>query len=151
MEYNQPNAGQGLGTAGLVLGIIALITSFIPCTAIFAHFFGIIGIILSIIGLSQASQANASKGLIIAALVVSLIGTSIAGLWGLFFAKIANEAQKIENYESFDKQYEGIDEAEEEFNMLDSIDDETMQELEKDMEMLENAKPARPDTSNVER
>ena len=80
MEENKSNAGQGLGIAGLVLGIIALIISFIPCLGMYALIPGVIAIVLSAIAFSQAKNANASKGLIIAALVISILGTAIAGV-----------------------------------------------------------------------
>ena len=85
MEEKKSNAGQGLGIAGLVLGIIALIISFIPCIGLYALVPGIIAIVLSAVALSQAKSANAAKGLIIAALVISIIGTAIAALQGLVF------------------------------------------------------------------
>ncbi len=81
---NNPNeikgsaAGQGLGVAGFVLGLIALILSFIPCLGMYALLPGIIAIIFSAVAFSQASSANAPRGLIIAALVISILGTSIA-------------------------------------------------------------------------
>lgn len=87
MEEKKSNAGQGLGIAGLVLGIIALIISFIPCLGIWALVPGIIAIVLSAVALSQAKKANASRGLIIAALVISILGTVIAGVWGYVIKK----------------------------------------------------------------
>jgi hypothetical protein len=83
MEEQNTNAGQGLGIAGLILGIIALIIAFIPCIGLLALVPGAIAIVLSAIGLSQAKKANAPKGLITAALVIAIVGTSIALIWGL--------------------------------------------------------------------
>lgn len=90
MEENKSNAGQGLGIAGLVLGIIALVISFIPCIGLYALVPGVIAIVLSAVALSQAKNANAARGLIIAALVISIIGTSIAALQGLVFNSVFN-------------------------------------------------------------
>ena len=42
-------AGKGLGIAGLVLGILAAVVSFIPCLGMYAMFPGIIGLVLSVI------------------------------------------------------------------------------------------------------
>ncbi|TVR70883.1 MAG: hypothetical protein EA408_10435 [Marinilabiliales bacterium] len=75
-------AGQGFGVAGFVIGIIALILSFIPCIGMYALIPGIVALIFAVIGLAQASSANAPQGLIIAALVIAIIGTSIAA-WQL--------------------------------------------------------------------
>lgn len=85
-------AGKGLGIAGLVLGILAAILSFVPCLGMYAVFPGIIGLVLSIISIMQASKAGAAKGMAIAGLVCSLVGTSIAGWQWYALNKIATEA-----------------------------------------------------------
>ncbi len=102
MEFQQNNSGQGLGIAGLILGIISIIFAIIPCTALIGLFLGIIGLILSIIGVSLSKNSSA-KGLVISALVVSIIGVLIAGLWGIAFVKMAKESNIIENYNEFKK------------------------------------------------
>ncbi len=79
MSENQSEAGKGLGIASLVLGILALVISFIPCLGMYAIFPGIIAIILGAIAFMQANKAKSPKGLIIAALVISILGTAIAG------------------------------------------------------------------------
>lgn len=89
MEETRTDAGQGLGIAGFVLGILALILAFIPCIGILALIPGIIGITLSAIAFSQASKGNGSKGLIIAALVISILGTAVGAIWPLAFASAA--------------------------------------------------------------
>lgn len=122
-EIKNPNAGQGLGIAGLVLGIIALIISFIPCLGMYAIAPGVIAIVLSAIGYSQANNANAKKGLIIAALVLSILGTAIAA-WQFYIFR--NAPAKIEQFgKEFQKAIE------------DELDDEDMEDLENAMEQLE--------------
>jgi hypothetical protein len=76
-------AGQGFGITALVLGIIALVTAPIPCIGILALIPGILGIIFAIVALVQASQGHGAKGLIITALVISILGTSISTAWVL--------------------------------------------------------------------
>jgi hypothetical protein len=76
-------AGQGFGITALVLGIIALLTAPIPCIGILALIPGILGIIFAIVALVQASQGQGAKGLIITALVISILGTSISTVWVL--------------------------------------------------------------------
>lgn len=124
MEENiRSNAGQGLGIAGLVLGIIALIISFIPCLGMWALIPGIIAIVFSAIGYSQANKANAPKGILIAALILSIMGTSIAA-WQMYMLR--NAPAQIEK---FGKEIQkAIDE---------ELDDEDMKDLEKAMEELE--------------
>jgi hypothetical protein len=85
-EVKRSSSGQGLGIAGLVLGIVAIPLAVIGCTSIPAIFLGIIGITLAAIGLSQASRTEAPKGLIISGLVLSIIATLIAILWITIFA-----------------------------------------------------------------
>ena len=90
MEKIKTNAGHGLGVAGLVLGILCLFMAFIPCVGVIAIGPGVIAIVLSIVGLVQASKNNGAKGINIAALVVSGIGTLIACLWLFVFVGIAS-------------------------------------------------------------
>ncbi|MBK8367869.1 MAG: DUF4190 domain-containing protein [Bacteroidetes bacterium] len=85
-------AGKGLGIAGLVLGILAAVVSFVPCLGMYAIFPGIIGLVLSIISIVQANKAGAAKGMAIAGLVCSLVGTSIAAWQYYAINKIATEA-----------------------------------------------------------
>ena len=81
------NAGQGFGITALVLGIIALLTAPIPCVGILAVIPGILGIIFAIVALVQASQGHGAKGLIITALVISILGTSISTVWVLVISR----------------------------------------------------------------
>lgn len=123
----QSNAGQGLGIAGLVIGIIALIISFIPCLGMYALVPGIIAVTLSAIGYAQANKGNGSKGIIIAALIVSLIGTSIAG-WQLYMlSNVANNyTNALEQFgEGMEEYAEEMESFEDEFeNAMDDIEDD---------------------------
>lgn len=87
------NAGQGFGVAGFVLGLIALILSFIPCLGMYAMLPGVIALVFSLIALSQAISANAPRGLILAALIISIAGTTIA-VWQ--FVNLRRAAETIE-------------------------------------------------------
>lgn len=82
MEEPKSTAGQGLGIAGLVLGILAIPMGIIPCTFYIGIVFGLTGLILSLVALSQAKRGYGPKGLIIAALVCSALGLSFASAWG---------------------------------------------------------------------
>jgi hypothetical protein len=72
MEKEKMNV---LGLVGLILGIIAALLSFVPCVGMWAIVPGFIGIIMSAIGLKHVK-----KGMAIAGLICSLVGTSI-GVW----------------------------------------------------------------------
>ncbi len=117
------NAGQGFGIAGLVLGVLALILAFIPCIGVIALVPGAIAVILSIIGLVQANQNNGAKGLIIAALVISILATGIAAIWGIVIGGVSREGHiwrdRIER-------------------IVEETDRETIRELETSLRVLGN-------------
>jgi archaellum component FlaC len=99
MEEVKTNAGQGLGIAGLIMGIIAIPLAILGCTSVLGLVLGIAGVILSAVGLSQATKSNGTRGLPTAGLVVSVMGTAIALMWILFFAHFAREGGKWWNRE----------------------------------------------------
>jgi hypothetical protein len=77
-QNSNPSAGSGLGTAGLILGILSIPFAIIPCTFLFALIMGVLGIILSSVAYSQARQSGGQTGLIVAALIISIMGTSFS-------------------------------------------------------------------------
>jgi hypothetical protein len=87
MEEPKSTAGQGLGIAGLVLGILAIPVGIFPCTFFIGILFGIIGIVLSLVALSQANRGAGPRGLIIAALVCSIVGLTFASVWGFSLSR----------------------------------------------------------------
>jgi hypothetical protein len=87
MEEIKSSAGQGLGIAGLVLGILAIPMGIIPCTFYLGILFGVIGIVLSLVALSQANRGGGPKNLIIAAMICSIVGLTIASVWGFVFSR----------------------------------------------------------------
>lgn len=110
-----PNAGKGMGIAGLVLGILAAIFSFVPCLGMWAIVPGIIGLILSIIGMRQAGAAGAPRGMAIGGLITSIVGICIAAYWiyAMYFAAEAmvqglNELEKSGALDSLNKAMEQL-------------------------------------------
>ncbi len=155
MPQAESNPTQGLGIAGIIVGIFSIFFAIIPCTIFLGIVLGVIGLILTIIGLNQASKFNAQKGLLIAGLICSIIGVLIAGLWGLAFTEMFNQNNFIDKIEYLDDGFENANESFENTDIQDSdIDsiqfesDKTMQELEDHMQELEQEKPARPDSIN---
>jgi len=103
-QIQKTNAGKGLGIAAFIVALVAIVISFIPCLGMYALVPGIIAIVLAIIAFSQAKKGNGSKGLIIAALIISIVGTSIAG-WQLYVimnAKSIIDEDLIENFNKVD-------------------------------------------------
>lgn len=141
MEETKTNAGQGLGIAGLILGIIAIPLAILGCTSILGLVLGIAGVILSAVGLSQATKSNGTKGLPTAGLVVSILGTAIALMWLLFFTRIAHEGTKWWGREGIhimeDLNEEFGDEIEEAFEDIGKELEELGEELENKLEDLE--------------
>ena len=82
-QVQKSNAGKGLGIAAFVIAVVGIVISFIPCLGMYGLVPCGIALILAIIAFIQAKKANGSKGLIIAALVISIVGTSIAS-WQLY-------------------------------------------------------------------
>jgi hypothetical protein len=82
------NAGQGMGVASLVLGILGIVTSFIPCFGLFALIFGLLAMIFGAVGLSQAKKANAKTGMPTAGLVLGIIATVFTIIWWVIFAGV---------------------------------------------------------------
>jgi len=138
VEQSRTNAGQGLGIAGLVLGILSIPLAIMGCTMFVALLFGGVGIVFSAISISQAKQSNGAKGLPTSGLVVSIIGTSIALLWFLFIGSFFKGAFQDKKWW---KEIENLDEVagEIEREMETDIEDKekSMEKLEKKMEELE--------------
>ena len=75
------NDGKGLSIAGLVLGIVATVFAWWGLyLGIFALACGIVGIILAVMGKKKAVAAGAPTGIGTAGLVLSIIGTCLAGI-----------------------------------------------------------------------
>ena len=79
------------GLVGMILGILALVLSFVPCLGAFAIYPGIVGLIFSLLGLK-----NVKKGMAIAGLICSILGTSVAAWQWYNLNKAAEELQKID-------------------------------------------------------
>lgn len=97
MEPYKSNSSQGLGIAALVLGVITLVVAFIPCIGTAALIPGIVAIVLSIVALNQANQENSAKGLVIAALVIAIVGTTVATLWSFYLGNKIKQGFFLKN------------------------------------------------------
>ncbi len=86
-----------MAVASLVLGIVGLVISFIPCLGSYGLLLTLPGIVLGAIGLSSAAKKNAPKGLAIAGLVCSIIGSVIAGYQCYVLNKATDAATDFAN------------------------------------------------------
>lgn len=112
----KPNAGQTMGIAALILGIIAIPLAFIPCTAVFAWIPAALAIIFGAIGYNQAKKGGAKTGLPIAGLILGIISAAIVVAWIVLFAEAAREVQNV--IESDSTLQLGLDSA---FQQMDSV------------------------------
>lgn len=65
-----PQKKNGLSVAGMIVGIISIIFNFYCIT-------GVVGLILSIVGLKKSKETGAGKGMSIAGIICSIIGIVI--------------------------------------------------------------------------
>ena len=131
MENNnisQPTSGGGLGIAGLVLGIIALPLALLGCTSVFALLLAILGVAFSAVALSQAKKTAAPTSLITAAMIISIIALSFAGL------KFTNSLIKINRFpwEMVNNKINDFEHESDEFS--DAFEEEFEKELGGDLE-----------------
>ena len=157
MEEQKTSAGQGLGVAGLVVGILAAILALIPCIGWIAIIPGVIALALSLVAFSQANKGNGSKGVIIGALVVSIIAISIGLVQIVFFAAVATEGGNIKNKiekvakefgDEFEDEYgkdidEALEDVEKSIEEIGEDMEETMEKLEGNDELTDDEKAAK--------
>ena len=85
-------SSNGLAVAGFVLGLLGLLSSWIPVLSVVGILMGVIGAVLAGVGLSKASKVNAGKGLAIAGIVLGALGVIIAILINVVFVGAVDNA-----------------------------------------------------------
>ncbi len=65
-----PATQSGAGIAGMVLGIIAFVTSFVPCVSLVSLSPAVSGLVCSIVALATARAEHARRGMAIAGLIL---------------------------------------------------------------------------------
>jgi hypothetical protein len=129
LEQEKTSSAQGLGIAGLVLGILAIPLGIIPCTFILGLVFGVTGIVFGAVAYNQAKKVNGSLGVATGALAVSIVGTCIALIWTMAVVstqnfKWLNLRQNIHKIDKTVKHSDDLDKA------FDSFGDELENVLE---------------------
>jgi len=94
MEEVKSNAGQNLGVAALIVGILTFVLAVIPCIGTLAIIPGIVAIVLASVGLSQASRSDAPKGMQVAGLVIGIIALMIAFSQIFVAGRLASDSGK---------------------------------------------------------
>ena len=124
-----------MGVASLVLGIVGLVFSFIPCLGSWGIFLTVPGVVLGAVGLASAAKKNAPKGLAIAGLVCSIIGSAIAGYQWYVLHKASDAITELGK---------AVDEAAKQTkNDMDKMNKELQKEAEAAKKALDAAKPAK--------
>jgi hypothetical protein len=125
MEKNlQSNAGQGMGVAALILGIIGAIAAFIPCFGFIAIIFGVLAIVLGAIGISQAKKDNASTTMPKAGLILGIAATVFVIIW-IVVVVGAFGAAAIANKDEISSAIDSIKVETEKIRIQDSLDNAT--------------------------
>ena len=150
MEEIKSNAGQGLGVAGLVMGILAVPMGIIPCTFFLGILFGLSGIVMSIVALTQATRWNGPKTLIIIALVCSIMGFVFATAWTVVFSnrdffirQVIEDIREDGELDEFDmdRDFYIPDIEEEDSIVFEEYDTEELKALEDTLRALEEETP----------
>lgn len=67
-----------MSVAGLVLGILSVVFTFIPGLGLLGPIVGVVGIILATIAYKKSKERGVKDGMAMAGLVLSIIGTAIS-------------------------------------------------------------------------
>lgn len=105
--------GKGLAIASLVLGILAIINSFIPFLNFISYIFAILAIIFGIIGIVKKN----GRGLAIAGLVLGVITFIIATSINVATSSVIDEALDNSSVETSSDKKEEIDKAKYEYTI----------------------------------
>ncbi len=84
----------GLATAGFILGLLGLLTSWIPVLNIVGIILGVLGVVLAGVGLAKSKKVNAGKGLAIAGIILGVLGVVFAVIINAAFVGAVDEAIK---------------------------------------------------------
>ena len=127
-EQNTKQGASGMAIAGLVLGIVAAISSWIPIINNFSFILALIGAVFAIVGVvSTVRGKHSGKGLAIAALVVNIIAlVLVLATQSAMSAAIDEATTPAVSTEDVQVQADGAGEAEADAEPAYSIADEAM-------------------------
>lgn len=70
-----------MGIVALIFGIVSIVMCFFPALYWLGVLLGVLGIVFAAIGMSKAKKTNSGKGVAVAGLVLSIIGTVLCGIF----------------------------------------------------------------------
>ena len=97
------NPAKGMSVAGMVLGLVALICSLVPCfwipTLVWVPLLlGIVGLVLSVISKKKAKAAGAKTGLSTSGIVMSILGLIIVPIiYVLIISAVSSAVDSLES------------------------------------------------------
>lgn len=112
------NRTNGVSVGGMVIGIVSLLLSFIPCVGILGGALAVVGLILSLIGYRSAKDQGGPTTMGIVGMVLSAIAIIVAIAWGTLIAKASSDISEPLNVESCD---ELLEEMEKETKQMNDI------------------------------
>ena len=114
MKNNSSKSGKGIGIAGIVIGIAAIPSFYIPMFGWpIGSFLGTLALIFSAISLIKAGKAGASKTFGLAALILALVAAIMAVVITINIQKSNEEdLKKLEDVEAVDTLSKVIDKLE---------------------------------------
>lgn len=89
---SRQNTEKKMGIASLVIGIIGVILSFIPCVGMLAFIPVVVGLVLGIVDVVTKSQQNVPKGMGITGIILNSIALIIIIAWTAFFGVAASSS-----------------------------------------------------------
>lgn len=105
------------GIISLVLGILAFLFSFVPCLGMYAIFPGVLGLIMGVVAFVMAGKVNAPKGLIIAGVILSVLGTGVAA-WQ--YSKLSELKTQLNDPKKMEELKNSLDSLKQSLESLDS-------------------------------
>lgn len=119
-QVPQPQPQNGLGTAGMVLGIIAVVFSPIPGIGFFGLILGILAIVFGAVGGHRVKRGAANnRGVARAGLVLGVIAVVVSTLaWYAFATAVDSELDKLND--EYGSEFESWDEVDEVTDGMDA-------------------------------
>lgn len=119
------NKTNGLSIGGMVVGIIALLVSFVPCIGMLGGVLALVGLILSLIGYRSAKDANGPTTMAIVGMVLSVLAIIAALAWGALIAKASGDIAEPLNVETCDELLVEMEKAAKEMKGFEDKGDDT--------------------------
>lgn len=87
--------GKGLGTAGMVIGIVAIVWAIIPLVGAAAWWLALVGLVLSVVAFFMAKKNNnPKKGMMLTGIILNFVALLLAIFW---IYKIMHAASELKN------------------------------------------------------